>query len=506
MTVTTDPETPAPRTAGADADTPADAAPAKAAPARQQRKGPPAAQGSQPRPAGQGRPGNGPGRAAGEAAAADGGQPVRTGPARAAQGGPRHGPRRPAATADAPRPARPAQVTPPAPEQAFAAGPIDALTAQEVRLFGRLTALSFVALVVVPVIAAAIYLFAFAADRYAVEVKFAVRSPAGLPASDLVGMVTGGAATSTQSDSYMVVEYLQSRQFLDELTGQLDLVGIYSVADADFLYRLPDDASKEDQVDYLSGMVSPRFDATAQIVTVEVQAFAPEAALLVAERVMQTAGNMVNRLSEQARRDTVRLAEAEVARAEAALKAQRSAIAAFRETEQQIDPAQRVATQEGVLATLQGTLASARAELRNLQTFLAPDAPSIRVLQSRIASIESQIDAERSRLGGGGTVPAAGTGTLPPDTLTGSVSLYEALSVDLEFHQRTYLSALASLETARVEADRQQRYLASVVLPALPESAVYPRVALTLVLVAAVAFMLWSITAMFVHIIREHLR
>ncbi|ESW60799.1 MAG: hypothetical protein Q27BPR15_10015, partial [Rhodobacter sp. CACIA14H1] len=408
-----------------------------------------------------------------------------------------------------------ARQAPPAPEGAaitdlpFAAGPIDALTPREQRLFGWLTYATFLVTVILPVIATATYLFAYAADRYAVEVKFAIRSPGGMPASDIVGMVTGGAAAgSTQSDSYMVVAYLQSRQFLDELSGQIDLAAIYSVPEADALYRLPDGASKEDQVDYLSGMVIPRYDATAQIITVEVQAFAPEAARLVAERVLSTADQMVNRLSEQARRDTVRLAEAEVARAEASLRAQREAIAAFRQTEQQIDPAATVATQEGVLAQLQGNLASARADLRNLQTFLAPDAPSIRVLQSRIASIEDQITAERARLGSGRT------DTPPPDTraadpapdLGESVSVYESLAVDLQFHERAYLSALASLEAARVEADRQQRYLASVVLPATPDSAIYPRIALTLTLVAAVAFLLWAIVAMFIHIIREHLR
>ncbi|NBE06427.1 hypothetical protein [Paragemmobacter ruber] len=410
-----------------------------------------------------------------------------------------------------PAPAEPQpEPTAPAPRDAavFSAGPVDLLTAEEERMFSRTTRWSFVFLVLLPFIAAAGYLSFFAADRYAVEVKFAVRSPTGLPSTDLIGMVTGGAAATTRSDAYMVVEYLQSRQFLDEVSTRLDLPVIYATDLADPLMRLERDASKEDQVGYLERVLHPSYDATAEIITVEAQAFTPNDALRVASAVLDTAEAMVNRLSEQARSDTVRLAEAELARAEAALKAQRAAIAAFRENEQSIDPNQTVATQENVLRDLQSQLATAQAEMRSLRAFLSSDAPSIRVLGSRIASIENQIAQERANLGRGrtdGAAPAAPSET-DADTLNSAVSLYEALAVDLEFHERTYVSALSSLEAARLEADRQQRYLAAVVLPSLPESPTYPRVFLSLALVFSVCFFTWGIVSMFIHVIREHMR
>lgn len=409
-----------------------------------------------------------------------------------------------AATGQPPEP-----IGPPARETAvFSAGPVDLLTAEEERMFSRTTRWSFVLLVLLPVIVAAGYLFFLAADRYAVEVKFAVRSPTGLPSTDLLGLVTGGATGTTRSDAYMVVEYLQSRQFLDEVSSRLDLPVIYATDLADPLMRLATDASKEEQVDYLARVLHPSYDATAEIITVEAQAFTENDALRVASAVLETAEAMVNRLSEQARRDTVRLAEAELARAEAALKAQRAAIAAFRESEQSIDPNQTVATQENVLRDLQSQLATAQAEMRSLRAFLSSEAPSIRVLGSRIASLENQIAQERTNLGRGradGEAAAAGSEEAV-DTLNSVVTLYEALAVDLEFHERTYVSALSSLEAARLEADRQQRYLAAVVLPSLPESPTYPRIFLSLALVFSVCFFTWGIVSMFTHVIREHMR
>lgn len=390
----------------------------------------------------------------------------------------------------------------------FAAGPIDTLTPSEERLLSRTTRLTFVLGVLGPIVVSALYLFLIATDRYAVEVKFAVRSPSGVSSNDILSAVTGGAAGgASQSDSYMVVEYLQSRQFLDELTTRLDLDAIYAIDRADPLMRLAANAAKEDQVDYLQKVITPTFDSTSQIITVEAQAFTPEDARRVAADVLETASAMVNRLSEQARQDTLRLAQAEVDRAEAALKAQRGAIAAFRETQQKIDPQQSVTAQENVLAGLQSDLARTQAELRSLRSFLSADAPSVRVLKSRIDSIRKQIAAERASLGAGtGEIVLAEDDLPEDDTLNSAVSAYEALAVDLQFHEQAYVSALGSLEAARVEADRQQRYLAAVVLPSLPEAASYPRHFLMLSLIAAVCFLIWGILSMFVHVVREHLR
>lgn len=405
-----------------------------------------------------------------------------------------------------------------APAGAFRAGPIDLPALGSQRLFGRLTVASFVLCVLLPFVVTSLYFAFVATDRYAVEVKFAIRSPTGAASPDLLGMVTGAAASgTTQSDSYIVIEYLESRQFVEEIAKHADLVAIYTNKNADFLSRLQSDPAKEDIVAYLPRMVWTNFDSTSQIISVETQAFTPQDARLMAEGVITVTGDLINRVSEQARQDTVRLAEAEVSRAEEALRVQRSAISIFRETEQKIDPAATAAAQETVLAQLQGDLARSLAELSSLREFLAEDAPSVRVLQSRIGSIERQIETERGRLGRGEvTVAEAGDAALnlsdtladPADggtvSLNTSVSEYEVLKVDLEFRQRAYLSALSSLEIARIEADRQQRYLAAFVLPSTPEKALYPQAFLSLVLIGVVAFLIWGVLVMFANIVREH--
>lgn len=398
---------------------------------------------------------------------------------------------------------------PPGPDRsmAFAAGPVAVPTATQQRIFSRVTILSFLLCVLLPLLASAAYYAFLAVDRYAVEIKFAIRSPGGASSSDLLGLVSGGtAAGSTVADSWMVVEYLESREFLDALSGKVDLKAVYGPPRGDILTTLPADATTEEMVDFLPSVIAARYESATQIITVETQAFTPEDATRMAEAVLETSSTLINSVSEKARQDTVRLAEQEVVRAEQALRDQRAAIAAFRETEQKIDPTASVATQENVLAQLQNRLASTRTELSSLREFLAPEAPSVRVLQSQIDSLERQIATERARLGiGDGDAGGAGTSSPVTDSLNRSVTLYEALKVDLDFRERAYLSALTSLEAARMEADRQQRYVATFVTPAPPQSARYPEVLFSLLLIGAVAFLIWGVLAMFLHILREHL-
>jgi capsular polysaccharide transport system permease protein len=252
-------------------------------------------------------------------------------------------------------------------------------------------------------------------------------------------------------------------------------------------------------VKYLHRMVSVNYDTSSQIITVAVQAFTPQDASRLAQEILALSNDLVNQVSAKSRQDTVRLAESELQRAEARLREQRDVLSTFRETEQDIDPAGSVATQQAMIGRLMGELTGAQTRMATLREYLSDDAPSVRVLASLISTLEDQVAAEKAKLGRGDA--AIGSG----DTLTERVGTFEELSVDLEFTRRAYLSALVSVEGARLEADRQQRYLASFVSPSLPEQALYPKRVLNVFLAAILAFMLWGIAVMSVYIVREHM-
>jgi capsular polysaccharide transport system permease protein len=112
---------------------------------------------------------------------------------------------------------------------------------------------------------------------------------------------------------------------------------------------------------------------------------------------------------------------------------------------------------------MEGALTAARAELRERLAFMRPDNPALQVTRNRIEALELQIAVERARR------------TRGEGTLAQQLGDFERLMLEREFADRQLASATASLEAARVEAQRQQVYLARVVEPNLAVYPLYPR-------------------------------
>lgn len=373
--------------------------------------------------------------------------------------------------------------------------------AQRFRRF--LTAISFVLFVIIPVGLIAAYYLGIAKDRYAVESKFAIRSPGSAAPTDLLGIVSSvSTASSTTSDSYILVDFIESRDLVDRLEERLDLRKIYSKTPSDPLMRLDRDSTKEDIVEYLGSFISVYFDTSSTILTLEVQAFTPEDAQRMSAAILEICDELVNRISERSRKDTMRSAEVEVARIEGLLNEHREKIAAFRQSQQEIDPAASAGQQIELLGALEGQIASARARLGALEGVLDKDSPSVKNLSRQISAMEQEVQNQRAKMGTGivGNGAVAGSAV----TLTSQIGVYEDLIVDLDFLQRAYFTALASREAARIEADRSQRYLAAFVQPTLPEKSLYPKRAQNISIFTAFAIMLWAIGVMLVYLVREH--
>ena len=73
-----------------------------------------------------------------------------------------------------------------------------------------------------------------------------------------------------------------------------------------------------------------------------------------------------------------------------------------------------------------------------------------------------------------------------------------------EYASKDYLSALAGLETARINASRQSRYLEAFALPQLPDKPALPRRWYSIISVLAVCLLLWGVWSLFIAGVKEH--
>lgn len=358
---------------------------------------------------------------------------------------------------------------------------------------------SFVVVVALPVLAALIYYLFLASDQYVSEVKFAVRAVERNTGHDAINVVNGPPnAVAGNTDSFILADYVTTRQFVDEVDRKLDLRKIFSDPAGDLWSRFDPAGPVEALVDHWRSVVVSRYDLSTGILTVKVRAFTAQDSFRLAEAVLEGSERLANEMTERGRRDFVRFAEAELVRAEARLQTARKALGDFRRQEGTFDPVRVATSNADLLAKLRSDLSSMQAEATALASALQPNAPVLQALTSRIKATERQlrlVEAEGRRDGGG---EGTDMGSL--------VSRYAALEAEQGFAEKSYGVAVEALRSARSLADRQQVYLATFARPALAESARYPSRPAAIALVAGFALLAWMTGMLIVLGIRDHMR
>ena len=110
----------------------------------------------------------------------------------------------------------------------------------------------------------------------------------------------------------------------------------------------------------------------------------------------------------------------------------------------------------------------------------------------REKTIEKEIEKEMQKITGG------------ENSLASKAAEYERLALDREFADKQLASALASLEVARNEAQRQQLYLETISKPNLPDEAISPKRLRGIVTTLVLGLVGWGILSMLLAGVREH--
>lgn len=352
----------------------------------------------------------------------------------------------------------------------------------------------FAATVFAPTLLAILYYGLIAADVFVSEAKFVVRSPQREPASGLGDFMERVGFTTSQDDAYSVRDFMLSRDALRELDEGFDFRALYGYPRGDFLTRFPGldfDDSFEALHEYFQGRVEVNIDSVSSITTITVNAFNADHAILINNRLLQMAENLVNQLNERGRQDLMKFAAEEVRLAERKAKRAALAVREFRNLKGVFDPQQQSTFDLGQISRLQDELINTRTQLAEVLR-LARYNPKVGALRDRIRALEAEISAASSKVAGEG------------GSLSDKYAEYARLALEQEFADKQLETALASLEQARNEAQRQQLYLERIVQPSEPDVAVLPERMQAVVVVFMVGVVMWGLLSMLSAGIREH--
>ena len=368
------------------------------------------------------------------------------------------------------------------------------------------TALSFLAMVLIPAAIASFYYVVMASPQYQVETQFAVRGSGQTSMAAMgLGSILGGS-TSQTGDSYIVTSYVESLQLVRDVQQQLgvDLRQYYTHGHIDWLYRIDPDMPLEKFADYWRDMTDVSFNTTTGNTTLYVYAFSAEDSKAIADAVLKVSEKLVNELSESNRKQVMQVASKQVDRAEERLRKVQGEIRKLRVQEQITDPAALITLQTEMTRTLQGQLANLKTRLSALLKSVSAEAPQAKALQKQIDSVEGELAAHDAQLG---TVNGKNPKDLSPEekaNLAEVLNKFEELTIEQTFATQAYTTALAAFETAIVEAQRQERYFATFVMPTRPEIALYPLRYLDSFIAFLVLLAAWMVTQFLYRSFRDH--
>lgn len=326
-------------------------------------------------------------------------------------------------------------------------------------LFARLAAF-----VLLPAAVAGWYYYRIATPLYATKTEFIIQQADAQVGG--LGSMFRGTQFATSQDSIAVQGYLQSRDAMLRLDRDLGFKAHFAQDFIDPVQRLAPDATNEAAYRLYRRNVKIGYDPTEGLVRMEVIAADPAVSQKFAEALIGYAEDQVDQLSARLREDQMKGARDSYADAEAKVAAAQDKVLSLQERLGVLDPMSESNAVMSQVATFEVELQKKRLELRQLLDNASPNQARVDGAEGDIARLEDLIGTLRSQL----TEGTASTASLAQ--VSGQLRIAEA---ELENRQLMLSQALQQLETARIEANRQVRYLETAVSPVAPDEPTYPR-------------------------------
>lgn len=330
---------------------------------------------------------------------------------------------------------------------------------------GMFLALRLLFFVAMPALVAGYYFFAIATPMYATKSQFIIQQAEGGGSGQLGGLFSGtGLATS--QDSIAVQGYLQSRDAMLRLNEDEGFNQHFRADDIDPLQRLDPDSTVEAAYKLYKKNVRIGYDPSEGVIRMEVIAADPAISERFSKQLISYAEERVDQLTARLRSDQMTGADASRKEAEQKMIGAQERVV---ELQEQLGVLSPEGEAQSVLAQIQGLEEELIAERISLAQFKGNERPNqarVSASENKIAELRNLIAEKRDQL----TSSAQGTASLARVTAELQVAQQD-LAKRFEF----LALAEAQFETARLEANRQVRYLSIGVSPIAPDEPTYPR-------------------------------
>ncbi|MCB6177059.1 capsule biosynthesis protein [Rhodobacter sp. Har01] len=319
--------------------------------------------------------------------------------------------------------------------------------------------------VLLPTILAGWYFAKIATPLYSTRSEFVIQQ-ADPPQSAGLGGLLSGTGLATSQDSIAVQGYLQSREAMQRLEADHGFRVHFQGSEIDPITRLPADASLEQAYKLYRKYVLISYDPTEGLVKMEVMAADPQLSADWSRQLIAYAEEQVDQLTQRLREDSMKGARESYKEAEAAVIASQEHVVELQEKYKVLSSDVEVGLLTTQISQLETLLTQEKLNLAQMEANESPNVARIEPVRRRISTLEEEIALLRGKL----TQGQVGDESLA--RIQGELLVAQA---DVETRQMVLAQSLQAMENARIEANRQVRYLSLSVTPVPPDEAAYPR-------------------------------
>ncbi len=318
-------------------------------------------------------------------------------------------------------------------------------------------------MVLIPSAIAGWYYFNVATPLYETKSQFLIQQ------ADTATVASGNSILSglqLNPDSVAVQSYLTSKNAMLRLDEEAGFMAAFQDPSLDPLLRLPPDATADDAFKTYSDMVKVGYDPTEGVLDLTVIAPDPMLSEEFSLALIRYAEGKVDDMTSRVRSDQMEGSQQNYETAETRVAEAQQAVQDLQQQLGVLDAASESSLVMGQIGQLQSELTKKQLELAQLQSNVRPNASRVEGVQGDIQRLQTLIAQSRAQL----TEGSAQRGSLAQ--ISGSLRIAEA---DLATRQQLLASAAEQLEIARIEANKQVRYLSLSVAPVAPSNATYPK-------------------------------
>ena len=345
--------------------------------------------------------------------------------------------------------------------------------------------------VLLPTFIAGWYYYLVATPMFATRTEFVIQQAT---ASSAVSSLFTGTSFATSQDSVAVQGYLQSQDVMELLDQDFGFREHFSNPGIDPIQRLAPDANNSATYALYKKVVKISYDPTEGLVKLEVSATDPDKAVEFSRGLLKYAEIRVDQLTARLRGDQEVSAAASFADAQAKLGVAQLHLVELQQKYKTFSSEVEVSLVTTQIGSLDAQLTQEKLALAQMQANANPNKARMDPVKSRIAVLEEQIGLLRIKL--------TENGSNGPSIASVQSELAIA-QADVMTRQLVLSQATTAMETTRIEAQRQTRYLSIAVQPVAPDDPSYPRAFENTLVVLLIFGGIYLMISMTIAILRE---